>query len=104
MTQTPRKSVPVDPDTQQIIRAARTPDSREHAALMSMLEDSVDEGRSNLSEAATLSVLLELGKQALREKVLETEYRAIAAEQNEEDRAVRAALRRRRRLSPRAAE
>lgn len=104
MTQIPRKSVPVDPETQRIIRALRTPDSREYAALMSMLEGSPDEEPTKLSEAASLAALLELGKRTLKEQVLEAEYQVMAAEQNEEDRAVRAAMRRRRRLSPRAAE
>lgn len=68
--------------------------------LVDMLEGFQDEEPTKSSEAASLAALLELGKRALKERVLETEYQAMAAEQDEEDRAVRAAMRRRRRLSP----
>lgn len=39
-----------------------------------------------------MSTLVELGKKALREEMLDAEYAAIAAEQTDEDRAVRAAM------------
>ncbi|WP_306369943.1 hypothetical protein [Nocardiopsis sp. CC223A] len=106
MTQTRRPSVPIDPDTDRVVRAARTPGTQEHTALTML----ASQGRIHLpggeqpSEAATLAALIEMGRQELQEQILEAEYQAIAAEQNDEDRAVRAAMRRRRRLSPRAAE
>ena len=105
MTHT-RKSIPVDEETQQLLEALRSGETREHAALTSLIQGADATAQGRWSEAAVLAALVDLGKQALQEKVLEAEYRAMAAEQeeNEEDRAVRAAQRRRRRLSPRAAE
>lgn len=101
-----RKSIPVDTETQELLRALRENDSREHAALTSLARGAEAEANGRWSEAAVLAALIDLGKQALQEKVLELEYRAMAAEQGEadEERTARDALRRRRRLSPRAGE
>jgi hypothetical protein len=107
MTQTTRRpSVPIDPDTDRVVQTARTSGTREHAALAALAARGrihLPAGAEQLSEAATLAALVEMGRQALQEQVLEAEYQAIAAEQSDEDRAVRNAMRRRRRLSPRAA-
>lgn len=102
MTHT-RKSIPVDTEIQELLRTLRQDDSREHAAFAALVREG-DESSGRWSEAAVLAALVDLGKQALQEKVLEAEYRAMAAEQDDEDRAVGTALRRRRRLSPRAGE
>ncbi|GAA1456489.1 hypothetical protein NE857_33275 [Nocardiopsis exhalans] len=108
MTQnTRRPSVPIDSDTDRVVRAARTLGTREHAALAKLAEQGLvhlPTSGDQLSEAATLAALVEMGRKELQEQVLEAEYQAIAAEQSDEDRAVRAAMRRRRRLSPRTAE
>lgn len=105
MTHT-RKSIPVDAETQQLLQTLRQDDSREHAAFAALACEGEENSRGHWSEAAVLAALVELGKQVLQEKVLEEEYRALAAEQdeNEQERTARTALRRRRRLSPRAGE
>lgn len=103
-TQTKRRhSVPLATDTEQVLQALRTPGSRERRALARMADrrNIVLPQSKTPSEAQTLSALVELGKQALREEMLEADYRAIAAEWDDEDRAVHAALRRRRRSLPR---
>lgn len=104
MTQTIRRpSVPIDPDTARTVQAARTAGTPEHDALAVLAARGgirLPSGAGQLSEAAALAALIEVGRQALQEQVLEAEYQAIAAEQDDEDRAVRAALRRRRRSSP----
>lgn len=105
MTQTTRRpSVPIDPDTERTVQAARTAGTPEHDALAVLAARNgipLPIGAAQLSEATTLAALIEMGRKALQEQVLEAEYQAIAAEQTDEDRAVRAALRRRRRTSPR---
>ncbi|GAB3478393.1 hypothetical protein GCM10027440_14390 [Nocardiopsis coralliicola] len=96
-----RAAVPITEDLREFVRAARRTGSPERAALVRA--EAAPPG-GELSEAATLSSLVELGRRAVAEELLDAEYAAIAGEQDEEDRAVHAALRARRRMSPEAAE
>ncbi|WP_445400536.1 hypothetical protein ACSMX9_05985 [Streptomyces sp. LE64] len=87
-----RKSVPLDPlvaDTLERVRRSDTPESR---ALCQLTGIRVD---AETSEAEALRVLLNAGRLAVQEKVMENGYAALAAAQDEEDLAHEAAVRNR---------
>jgi len=88
--ETIRKSVPLTPDELAAIDAARTGGTTEHDALLELAGSGVDR-----SEATALQALVALGLAAVKDRVQERGYAALAAAQDDEDRAYRAAMRRR---------
>lgn len=89
-TETIRKSVPLTPDELDALNAARTEGTTEHDALTELAGPG-----ATRSEAATLAALLALGIGAVRERAMDHGYAALAAEQDDEDRAYEAAMRKR---------
>ncbi|HXT90112.1 MAG TPA: hypothetical protein VN714_12740 [Trebonia sp.] len=88
--ETIRKSVPLTPDEQAALDAARAEGNPVHDALTELAGPA-----ATRSEAATLQALLHLGLNAVRERAQDHGYAALAAEQDDEDRAYHAAMRRR---------
>lgn len=91
--ETIRKSVPLAPDEQAALAQARTDGTPVHDALTELA--GLDATRS---EAATLQALLHLGLRAVKDRVEEHGYAALAAARTEEDRAFHRAMRARRRV------
>jgi hypothetical protein len=85
-----RKTVPLTPELLAVLDAAATIGSAEHDVLVEIAGQGA--GRS---EAAVLRALLELGSAALKDKVAERGYAALAAAETDEDREFHAAMRRR---------
>lgn len=67
----------------------RHPDSTERQ----ILDDLVELPAGELSEGAALAALVDVGRAAVAERLLEEGYAALAAAEDGEDRAVRAAMR-----------
>jgi hypothetical protein len=88
-TTKPRPSVTLTDDELAELSAARTPGTLEHQALADLT------GAEPSSLAGTLRAWLELGRRAMHERIAEYSYAAEAAADEEEDRAVRRALRER---------
>lgn len=89
-TEAIRKSVPLSPDELDALNAARTEGTTEHDALTELAGPA-----ATRSEATTLAALLALGFTVVRDKANENGYAALAAEQDDEDRAYEAAMRKR---------
>lgn len=90
-TETVRKSVPLTRDELNLLETARNQGSPAYNALIELLGD--DE--ATRSEAAILHAAITLGVATLRERISEKGYAALAAMQDDEDRAYHAAMRRR---------
>jgi hypothetical protein len=88
--ETIRKSVPLTPDEQAALTQARTDGTPVHDALTELAGPD-----ATRSEAATLQALLHLGLTAVKERVQDHGYAALAAMQDDEDRAYEAAMRKR---------
>jgi hypothetical protein len=84
-----RKSVPVHGETTRVAEAARHPHTPERRALAAL----VDLPAGELSEGAALAALIEAGRAAVAEAALAQGYEVLVAEDSEEDRAARAAMR-----------
>jgi hypothetical protein len=83
-----RKTVSLAPDERDIVNAARTEGSPAHDALVELAgPDAIR------SETATIQSLIHLGARVLRERVQQHGYAALAASQDDEDRAYYAAMR-----------
>ncbi|HEV2639713.1 MAG TPA: hypothetical protein VGX23_31565 [Actinocrinis sp.] len=91
-TETIRKTVPITPDEQAILDESRTKGSAAYQALTDLLGP-----EAARSEAATLHGALTLGLSVIRERMADQGYTALAAAQDDEDRAYHAAMRNRRR-------
>ncbi|NML54870.1 hypothetical protein HHL19_34165 [Streptomyces sp. R302] len=89
-----RKSVPLDALVEEAMERVRRHDSPENAALRQVTGISVSD---DTSDAEVLRALLNAGRVAVQEKALENGYAALAAAQDDEDRAYAAARRARRR-------
>lgn len=85
----PRPSVPLTDAELAELTTARSPGTPEHEALTDLTGTEPD------SVASTLRAWLLLGRQAMHERIAERSYAAEAAAGDEEDRAVRRALRER---------
>lgn len=92
MVTTTRKTVPVDAEEQALAERLRDPESLERRALARLGLVDLD---AVTSEAQALHALLAVGHRVLREQVLELGYAELARTEDDEDRAVRRALRRR---------
>jgi hypothetical protein len=92
--ETIRKSVPLTPGELAAIAAARTEGTAEHDALLELAGTGADR-----SEATALQALVALGLAAVKDRVQERGYAALASSQDDEDRAYQAAMRRRSRGS-----
>ncbi|GHB04992.1 hypothetical protein ACIQRS_19555 [Streptomyces termitum] len=96
-----RKSVPLDAPTEEAMRRVRRHDSPENRALRQVTGIKVGD---DTSDAEVLRALLNAGRVAIEEKALENGYAALAAAQDDEDRAYAAARRTRRRSRPESGE
>lgn len=85
-----RKSVPLDALVEESMERVRRPDSPENRALCQVTGMRVAD---DTSDAEVLRALLNAGRIAVQEKVLENGYAALAAAQGDEDRAYAAAVR-----------
>lgn len=91
-----RKSVPLTPDELALLDAARTDGTPTHEALTELLAaNPALRELAATSESAILHALIQLGIGAVRERAMEHGYAALAAAQDDEDRAYHAAMRRR---------
>ena len=89
-TDTSRKTVPLTGEELATVEAARTEGTPANHALIELV------GPAALrSETATIQALIQLGASVVRQKAMDRGYAALAAMQDEEDRAYRAAMRRR---------
>jgi hypothetical protein len=91
-TETIRKTVPITADELAMLDASRTEGSDAYAAVTELLGPD-----ATRSEAATLHGVLALGLSVIQDRIAEHGYAALAAAQDDEDRAYQAAMRRRRR-------
>lgn len=87
-----RLPVPLTDEDRDLLEALRTPGTPENAAIERLVEHSF--GR-NTSAAAALHALVEVGRKAVVEEVMLTGYAALAAAQDDEDRAYNRAARQR---------
>lgn len=85
-----RKSIPLSAADQAQLDRLRTPGTPEHEALIQLSKTPISE---NASEAETLHALLSIGHAAIVERLMLSGYAALAAEQDDEDRAARRAMR-----------
>lgn len=85
-----RKSIPIDAHVEDMLRRIRRHDTPENEALCQVTGIRVDD---DTSEAEALRALLNAGRLAVQEKVMENGYAALAAAQDEEDREHEAAMR-----------
>ncbi|MGW6862552.1 hypothetical protein [Streptomyces xanthophaeus] len=85
-----RKSVPLDALVEESLIRLRRHGSPENRALCQVTGISVAD---DTSDAEILRALLNAGRVAVQEKVLENGYAALAAAQDDEDRAYAAAVR-----------
>ncbi|HZU54816.1 MAG TPA: hypothetical protein VFA06_03000 [Actinocrinis sp.] len=92
-TETIRKSVPLNAAEQAALSEARIDGTPVHDALAELVGPD-----ATRSEAATLQALLHLGLRAVKERVDEHGYAALAAARTEEDWAFHRAMRARRRV------
>ncbi|MFJ3903198.1 hypothetical protein [Streptomyces sp. NPDC090025] len=92
-----RKSVPLDSRTAETMKRVRRHESPENVALRQVTGIRVDD---TTSDAEVLRALLDAGRVAVEQKALENGYAALAAAQDDEDRAYAAARRARRRIHP----
>lgn len=90
MTTVTRKSVPLDALVEETLRRVRHNDTPENRALWQVTGIHVDD---DTSEAEVLRALLNAGRLAVQEKVMENGYAALAAAHDEEDRAYEAGVR-----------
>lgn len=91
-----RKSVPVDADDLRAVGLLRTEDTYKDA----LRETTGVELSTTPTEAEAMHALLVAGREAVREKVMLSEYAALAAAQTDEDAQIsRAISRRTRRLA-----
>lgn len=91
-TETIRKTVPITAEELAILDASRTAGSAAHSAMIELLGPD-----ATRSEAAILHGALALGLAVIQERIAEHGYTALAAAQDDEDRAYHAAMRNRRR-------
>lgn len=92
---TTRKSVPVTAENAATVERVQEPQSMERTALAELgIELS-----ATPSEAEVLQALIEAGRIAVEQQMMLTGYAALAAAQNDEDRAFKQANRARRRGS-----
>lgn len=92
---TTRKSVPVTAEDAATVERVQEPQSMERTALAELgIELS-----ATPSEAEVLQALIEAGRIAVQQQVMATGYAALAAAQDDEDRAYAMAMRGRRRGS-----
>jgi hypothetical protein len=91
-TETIRKTVPITADELAILDASRTEGSAAYQAVTELLGPD-----ATRSEAATLHGALALGLSVIQERIADHGYAALAAAQDDEDRAYHAAMRNRRR-------
>lgn len=85
-----RKSVPINDREREFVERLRTPGSPERDALSVVAGVDLS---GEVSEAEILHALVSVGRDAVAEQVLEDGYRALAASENEEDRALHRAMR-----------
>ncbi|MGX2997647.1 hypothetical protein JNUCC64_25860 [Streptomyces sp. JNUCC 64] len=85
-----RKSVPLDALVEEAMERVRRHDSPEALALCQVTGIKVAD---DTSDSEILRALLNAGRVAVQEKVLENGYAALAAAQDDEDRAYAAAMR-----------
>lgn len=85
-----RKSVPLDALVEDALERVRRHDTPENQALHQVTGIRVDD---DTSEAEVLRALLNAGRIAVEEKVMENGYAALQATHDEEDRAYEAAVR-----------
>ncbi|HEY3687230.1 MAG TPA: hypothetical protein VGL93_29610 [Streptosporangiaceae bacterium] len=88
MTPDVRKPIPLTAGEVEELHALRSEGTPQHDALIALAGTDADR-----SDAATLRALLSLGRQVLNEKVQAYGYAALAAAQDDEDRAFRRAAR-----------
>jgi Zn-dependent M32 family carboxypeptidase len=93
-TEAIRKTVPLTQDEAELLEAARIEGTAAHEALIELLGPGVTK-----SEAATLHAALQLGLDALKDRISERGYAALAAAQTDEDKAFHEAMRKRGRRS-----
>lgn len=91
-SETIRKTVPISPAELAILDASRIKGSPANVALIDLLGPD-----ATRSEAATLHGALSLGLAVIQERIADHGYAALAAAQDDEDRAYHAAMRNRRR-------
>jgi len=89
-TDTSRKTVSLTGEELATVEAARTQGSAAHDALVELSGPA-----ATRSETATIQALVQLGVNVVKEKAMDRGYAALAAMQDDEDRAYRAAMRRR---------
>lgn len=85
-----RKSVPLTSADRDHLERLRAPDSAEREALSQVTGIVLD---SDASEAELLHALVLAGRAAVTEQVMLTGYAALAAAEDDDDRAVRRAMR-----------
>lgn len=85
-----RKSVPLTAEDRAHLDRLRTPGTPEHEALSEVAGILLPD---DASEAETLHALLTAGRVAVAERVMVSGYAALAAAEDEEDRAARRAMR-----------
>lgn len=90
MAVVPRRSVRLDALVEETLERVRHNDTPENRALRQVTGIHVDD---DTSEAEVLRALLNAGRLAVQEKVMENGYTALAAARDEEDRAYEAAVR-----------
>lgn len=88
--ETIRKTVPLTKDELDTLEAARVEGSAAYEALTELVGTGAGK-----SEAATLHAAMSLGVAAINERIQARGYAALAAAQDDEDRAYHAAMRRR---------
>lgn len=89
-----RKAVPLTQEELDALATVRTEGTALHGALIDYAG-----GAAARSEASTLHALVAIGLAQLNERALAQGYAQLAAEADDEDRAYRAAMRKRRRES-----
>jgi hypothetical protein len=89
--ETSRKTVALTGEELATVEAARTQGSSAYNALVELIGPA-----ATRSETATIQALVQLGVNVVKEKAMTSGYAALAAMQNDEDRAYHATARRRR--------
>ncbi len=87
-----RKTVPLNPEELALLEASRSQGSPAHQALTELLGPAAAK-----SEASVLHAAVSLGLSVIQERVADHGYAALAAAQDDEDRAYHKAMRARRR-------
>ncbi|WP_127936839.1 hypothetical protein [Nonomuraea polychroma] len=87
-----RTPVPLTDQDRELLEAIRTPGSAENMAIQHLAGQTLG---PDTSTAAALHTLVDVARKAVLEEVMVTGYAALAAAQDNEDRAFRRAARRR---------